>query len=392
MPYLLVVVGFYQVLWGHAPLGILMLHGLLFGTFASVYTWRRNLSPLRDAVDLAVDARWLRLGGQKIDRRELKSGVLVPTYPRPLVRLERASLEPALELEVENEGEGDALLSTLGFGVEQTVARFRGPSWFNTPHAIVYGMFAGFLVVIGLAFITSLILGPVALPFAVLVGAVLLAIASVMPSSIEVGTDGVQLRWLGRSRWVAYPRIRTVRTEMRAVGRSRVIFVVLDLQGGDSVTFPVTNRQLDFGRAETVSHRIRAALARARAEREDVDLSERLRRGGRPILGWVQSLRRVGIAGSHRTAATSSDDLWAVVENPAAPAVERAAAAVALRSMPEEPAGPRITRVARSTAAKPLRIALERVAREVDDDGFAEALAELEPAPSSEPPRERRFV
>ena len=72
------------------------------------------------------------------------------------------------------------------------------------------------------------------------------------------------------------------------------------------------------------------------------------------------------------------EQLWRVAEDPAQPAIKRAAAAVALAPSLAEPDKERLGELAKTTAAPKLRIALERVAEDAPDEELEEALRRLE--------------
>jgi hypothetical protein len=72
------------------------------------------------------------------------------------------------------------------------------------------------------------------------------------------------------------------------------------------------------------------------------------------------------------------EQLWRVAEDPAQPAIKRAAAAVALAPTLAEEDKERLGELAKATAAPKLRVALQNIADDVPDDELEDALRRLE--------------
>ncbi len=193
---------------------------------------------------------------------------------------------------------------------------------------------------------------------------------------LRVADDGVSIQNAGEERYVAHGQIRDV-TVTRSSGirdTSCAYHLALELHDGTAITVAAPERQ-----ALQAQQAIQTARTRHQAT-TPINASA-LQRGDRETEQWVEELQAVGAGArwSHRQASLSKDDLWALVESPVVPPEQRAAAAVAL-DLRTRPARQRLRVAAKSTASRPLRIALTQVASTVDDEALGEALATLEAA------------
>jgi hypothetical protein len=128
-----------------------------------------------------------------------------------------------------------------------------------------------------------------------------------------------------------------------------------------------------------IEERIRDAMDAFHRDGTSVDASL-LRRGERAVGVWVAALRSIG-AGANadlRTAPMPGERLFRIVEDPASPAVDRAAAAVALGGDLDEQTRTRLRFVADATAEPRLRLAIEKAAAGEDKAEIEAALAEIE--------------
>ncbi|RLB62174.1 MAG: hypothetical protein DRI90_09665 [Deltaproteobacteria bacterium] len=202
---------------------------------------------------------------------------------------------------------------------------------------------------------------------------------------LRIANDGVSITHAGQERYVSHSQIRDV-TVTRLGGirdTSCAHQLAIELTDGTSIELGAPERQ-----ATAAQQAIQAARGRHQvATRIDAGALERQDRGTEQ---WVQELQAIGAGArwSHRQASLSQDDLWALVESPASPPECRAAAAVAL-DLEAPPAKKRLRLTAKTTASRPLRLALEKVATTEDDEALVEALASLEasleaPSPGAE--------
>jgi len=157
--------------------------------------------------------------------------------------------------------------------------------------------------------------------------------------------------------------------------------VHLHLRSGETITLPISSAsEMGLPRVRLIANRIQQAHAdHQRGVRASAEA--RLMRGDKPMLAWVQALRRAGAgaAADHRVAPMPTDRLLELAEDPHANPVMRANAAVALGANTESSAiRTRLRVAAQATAAPHLRVALEKAAEVDDEAALAEALAEVE--------------
>jgi hypothetical protein len=196
------------------------------------------------------------------------------------------------------------------------------------------------------------------------------------PTRVEVGADGILMKWLGRRRFIPASDIAGAFHYEEGMGNNRYVGVKVVRKSGQEVKIPVGTRWSDDD-AHALVERIREAVEIY--ERGDVESSGALLdRGERAIGDWVRMLKSLGAGASAtlRTAAMDSERLWHLLESPSAPREHRAAAAIALATSDEEGARDRI-RVAATAVAEPkLRVALEAASND-DEAKLEKAMEEL---------------
>jgi hypothetical protein len=173
-------------------------------------------------------------------------------------------------------------------------------------------------------------------------------------TSVDVGTDGVVLRLLGVSTFVAYAEI----DEVTHAGWR----VVLRLRSGKNLTLSL-DKSL---RGSAIAARIQEAMEKAHRPPEAPIPSN--------LPHEVARLRNLAESADYRAAPPARDVLWRVVVDPAAPAPTRARAAVALSSSLDPNERVRLRVVAEGTASPKLRVAIDAAAEEETDEAKLEAL------------------
>jgi hypothetical protein len=193
-----------------------------------------------------------------------------------------------------------------------------------------------------------------------------LVLAGMIPSKIVVGVDGVLVKWLFTKRFIPMSQITAVtRADDRAIR--------FHLSSGESVVVHTSMRgKYKTARApqhrDAVLARVAEALAAFRARGASVDVSALVGRGTRTKNEWLDALRKLRAGGGgYRSALVRDDDLWRVVEDPAAPADERAGAAMVLRRSLDESGRARVRVAAEASASPKLRVVLDAAASETDD-------------------------
>ncbi len=371
------------VLAGAPGLAVMTIHCLLFGTMAIGYGLQSTKNPLFHYGTLTLDDAALSLDGRPLVRREeLKQAFVVPIKEAILVRLEhRGRLRPPIFVRVRDHDEAAALLRELGFDAEHVAAQMRIASGLLAMSAAAQ---LGFTLSPLLFFLpgvlfASAVLHSASLVFA-MIGALLayLFTLSFAPTTVRVGTDGVVTRWLGRTRFIEHARIQTVKTYDEYLATKRQRGVRLVLTGGEEVRLPTG--QMDVGESEAARLAQRIEEAREAHRRGTAGgATDVLARGERDVRAWVKFLRGVGAgAVDTRSPALPTDVLLQVVEDSRAAPVARASAAVAAIESGDEDARRRVRIAAETTASPRLRVALETISGETDDERLAETLARLE--------------
>jgi hypothetical protein len=365
-------------LLGTPALFALTFHTSILGLAAMAYAWRRNFRPIVKDVDVRADATGVHVGDRFVPRSEIRAGLIVPRMA-PGVLLRRR-LRAAIELQAASTEEARSLLRALGLDVSQTVARFSTLSRVMSKRR--YGMTLG--VSIGaFVLIATRMMGPHPLSpigFAMVMAAVIAgALLALAPTRLDVGADGIALRWLGRTRFIGYEDIDVVSRFDRSWGRSRLMGVSLLLRSNEEVLIPITSNEWgNWDSLRIIEERINEGMASFREGGAAADAAL-LKRGERAMSDWIAALRSLG-AGANadlRTAPVPRDRLFRIVEDPAATPADRAAAAVALGGDLDDDGRTRLKAVAAATAAPRLRIAIEKAA-EPDLAAVEEALAALE--------------
>ncbi|HEX7601540.1 MAG TPA: hypothetical protein VF316_08045, partial [Polyangiaceae bacterium] len=210
--------------------------------------------------------------------------------------------------------------------------------------------------------------GPVAL--AIFVVALALTAAAFAPSKLDVGADGITLRWLGTTRYVAFADVVSARE--RTVYGAHALD--LELRSGKTLRIlvqPIQKRNPAPG----IFARVREAMALASGEPASSE-AILLDQGTRSPREWLLELRALGMGAkaSHRSAAVNPESLWRLVDDPKADAKARIAAAVVLGARKEPELGERLRIATASTADPTLKSAFDAAMRE-DDAALEEALA-----------------
>jgi hypothetical protein len=358
----------------------LTIAGLVLGYIAYRRNWRPRVVP----TPVRAGSEGVTVGGRFIPRSEIRDGLVVPGNP-PRVRLRRRG-GLAVELQTGGADEARGLLRALGLDASQTVAHFRGFSRAIAKRRyslLAGGGFAAFYV----AFFTAMSMGAKHHPgigatfgLLFLMALITMMVTFLAPTGIDVGADGIALRWLGTRRFYGYDQIDDVSRYEKGWGRSKQKGLRLLLQSGEEVLLPLTGGgSWDDVEVAVIEERIRESVEAFRQGGTAADAAL-LRRGDRTLGDWIASLRNIG-AGANadlRTAPIPRERLFRIVEDPSAPAPARAAAAVALGGEPDDDTRARLRGAAESTAAPRLRVVIEKAAGGDDAGDLEEALREVE--------------
>jgi hypothetical protein len=199
-----------------------------------------------------------------------------------------------------------------------------------------------------------------------------IALQVLLPQWVEVGSDGLVLRSLGRRRFVRFDRIRAVMPTSLGV----------ELQLDDGRELEIRLTQTANG-ATTKVERLVSAIEEGRTAFAKLARSEEealLARGGRDLDTWLREMRAIGdeSGGGYRALAVPPERLWEIVRNPSADPSAREGAAVALRAALDEDGKRVLAEVIETTASPRLRVALEAVAKVEDESELRGAIARLD--------------
>jgi hypothetical protein len=349
---------------------------LAIGAYTLLTALVRRPRPRATFVPVSASRNELRVGDRRFARDAFQGGTFLREGHRATVRLEPKNRlrTPRLDLIVAGKTEGDELLRALAFDARHAVARFRTTSaMWNHPVLAVLGIVAASLVV------TQLGVDVPHVPV-LLVAAFLFS----WPARVDVGADGVHVRWLHTKRFYRAKDIKDARTYTVRYGKTEVVGVELVLRDGTRPTIPVATAFWEGGRAERLRTRIREIAGITHEDAGgDVALAQLARTEAEgEARAWIARLRAIGAGANatHRTAPVQPDALWRVVEDATAEPHVRVAAATALGGALDRADKDRLGRVAEATAEPKLRVALAASARD-DDEALAEALDTVAPPP-----------
>ncbi len=356
------------------PTGHLTIGGLVL----NLWLYKRNYRPRLVPTELRADDDTLYIGEKSFPRTSIKNAYLAPGGDHTRVRLVRGRFRSDIEIAVPDWTQGEQVLSALGFGVDQTVGRFRTLSRMRAVAPLkAFAVGVGGLVGMGLLVAILAEIHPSLGIIGMLGFLVAMITVQHAPTRLEVGADGLLTRWLGRERFIDYDDVVSVAEKERGFGNQKHSGVELQLRSGETYRIPVEHKQWSSGETPAIYARIYASLVQHR-QRVPVQAQALIQRGELSHIDWVKALQARLEVGAHRRAAISIEALWRTIEDHASRAVDRAAAAVALGEQLDESESARLKRVASTVASPKLRIAIDHVADQDDTEAIAEALGALE--------------
>jgi hypothetical protein len=199
-------------------------------------------------------------------------------------------------------------------------------------------------------------------------------VAWLWPSRLDVGQDGVLMKWLFWRRFVAFANVASAHVD----DSRRPSRAVLALRDGRTAYFtaaPHEDKYAMRGRMDlAIANRIVDAWNASSRDGQDATLL--LERGSRSVPEWVRSLRNLAEPAGYREPVVTREEAWRVVSDPTAKDEVRVGAAVALASHgDEERARLRVT--AEGCANPRLRVALEELAMSEEEEDWARALESM---------------
>ncbi|MBK8256829.1 MAG: hypothetical protein IPK82_29675 [Polyangiaceae bacterium] len=267
---------------------------------------------------------------------------------------------------------GHAIAEALELDPTHRVATFHLPTFYQRLRAFLFFLTA----VVGFASLGAAVFTQSIYPLAAaLIGTVVyLALVRLARSRVEVAADGVRLSCLGKRRFIAHGEI-----ESAEAFRTGSMGVHVKLQSGETVVLPTaTHAEGDGGLSLGIADMINTAR-KGRGDHASREESLLVRRG-RTASKWLVEIRRLaaGANADHRTAPIEPDQVWRVLENPAADPSARIGAAAVLVENATEADRDRLRIAAKAVALPNLRIAMEGVVSANDEQSLVEALEAVE--------------
>jgi hypothetical protein len=365
--FLFVAVAFTMTQVGAPPWAALVEHGLGFVLFIA---FMMDAYRIRRSGLVRGDARGVHFDGKLLAGRDRIATAYLVLAEQPQVHVGLHHGDP-FDLRFEAEGDALALLQSLGIGIGQSTATFRA----------YYGHRSWLMVLLLLsstATVTGVLLSgqdahnraPVLFPILVSIAVYALWRYAVR---VDVGTDGILLRSLGQTRFVAYHALESAALERSAI--------VLTLHAGEKIVLSTGASHEQAQSRDALVERIEHAR-NAHAEAGDIAHAEALvAPAGRAVDKWLEDVRGLARAHDYRRAFVDADRLWRVVGDASVTAATRAGAALALASAPDQETLRRLRIAADSCVDPPLRVALSLLAERADDFELTEALEILVPDP-----------
>jgi hypothetical protein len=323
--------------------------------FARVHAPKK---PSKDTHAVSADASGLTVDGRLVMPRAAITRGYAGTTEEGLaaVFLEGGLLRQACTVFVSSEAEQKALLAALELDGGSRTTVFRAlPPWARHLRWLSIVLTASPWVLINvLRLLPAWGWGLVV----ALYGVVLLP--TLLAQQVEVGQDGIFLRWLGNKRFVPFAAIEDV--------SATEVGVDLALRGGRLMEIRLTQKAGGANaQRDALRTRIKAGVAAqeglARADEESL-----LARGARDVETWLRDMRTLGSQeGGYRAAAVPRERLWEVLESPAADPSAREGAAFALHASLDDEERARLRSLTQRTASPRLRVALDGVAREREE-------------------------
>jgi len=372
------------------PPGVLGIHFFVISIIAWLGATRQNILASRKERNVRFTPEGVFVNGVLVVKKEeIVDGQFQPRQPRiaksfrrrhgSSVRLYGKRKRILFEAEMD-EGRAIDALRVLGLDASQRRAQFyaSSPLFATLPRQLgfTWGLMGGVgALVVVMKVLFGINAAPL-IPFSV----VPIFIAAMMPTRLDVGVDGLLIRWLWKKRFLPMNQIAQV-----TPSGDRDINVVLT--SGETVVIHTSMSRsrgmFAQNRRDAVLARVQEAFSVHKSGGPPVDVAALVGRGSRKRSEWLDALLKMRDASGYRAAVVRDEDLWRVVEDPAAPEDARAGAAVALRSGLDAEGKARVRVAAEATASPKLRVVLDAAAGESEEEAtkaLHELVGEDEPA------------
>jgi hypothetical protein len=320
------------------------------------------------------------LDGQLVIKRSsVLAGHMGREGDRAYVRLVRfPRLLRFVDVTVDDDGEGEKLLSALGVDASGKAARYR--FGLGTMRSAMIRLVSVSVPLLGAIGAIGHVGAPIPLMF-LLLGCYLVYVAH-QYVNVLVGTDGVYLRRnLGRPRFLPYAQLRSVHHEGAEVMIDLADGSTITMHGGGGRANGRWSKRLNrdaIADMQGFVDRVNGQLAAHRSPSASASVAA-LARGSRSIDTWLRDISATDEnQARYRVAAIPKEQLWQIVEDASAEPTARAAAAVVLRDSLDDAARARLHATSEACAAPKLRVVLDAVAEACDEQKLVEALGPLE--------------
>lgn len=368
---------------GPAPSLLNAVYDFVLLAALNIGSWR-TMGPLKNKTKMrvAVDSRGVVADGKKlIDTSEMASAA----YLRPSEKTDLMVYFPARQfwksfgLDVADTATANDLLARLGQDPAAAAARFRLVAGFENRTLRTIATFA--LATLFYGGNIGQAHGYFGGTFTVIriLAALVAGLSFLLPTYVTVGADGILIERRGRRRFVAFSQLEAIKEH--AEYKDAVVLVLSD---GETITLRTStqdrkdNKAMASDETRALFTRLDGAFAAFKSrDAGETDVLAALGRTGKTASDWIASLAKASAASGYRMAPITNEQLWAVLEDPAARSDDRAAALIALRAALDEKGKVRVRKTIDACAEPHLRVALDAAIGE-DESDLEAALDALE--------------
>ena len=331
------------------------------------WMWRARSPIVAEARRTGSGVELLDDGGRKIEGFE-DSEVdavtsFVDTKRRTIdLRVDRKGKKLALVFEVSGDDDIAAVAKRLGVDLERARSRYVASSLAARPLALPFVI--GMMVMLYSIFGSHSADGAFALVwFNRLVFLPIVVLLSV-PTTLDVGRDGVAWRWLFIRRYVAFSSLVSMQLRPPNARTPKILGMHVQVRNGRALDIPIGKKAQD-----AVAHLVEAFAASGKVPPPSAVIDEWLPRSGdEPVSAWIQRLRAKSAAGgSYR--GTDIRHLWPLAEDPSTPQELRCAMLLVLATNDE--ARERVRTLATHVVDPDVHAVLEGIADGANDAQLA---------------------
>ena len=281
------------------------------------------------------------------------------------LRIDRKAKQVALVFEVSGDDDNASVARRLGVDLDRARSRYMAVTLAAKRLALPFfiGMFAMLYSIFGhpspdtrnaLVWFNRLVF----LPIVVLMN---------VPTTLDVGRDGVAWRWLFIRHYVAFSSLVSMRVHPPNARARKILSINVQVRNGPALYIPIGKQAQD-----AAAHIVEAFAASDKASAPSAVVDEWLPRSGdERASAWIQRLRAKSAAGgSYR--GTDIRHLWPLAEDPATPQELRCAMLLVLANSDE--ARERVRTLATQVVDPDVRGVLEGIADGANDAQLALAL------------------